>query len=69
MHVGQLPKPPKNRDYRKHHLGVDEKTGDIIACNLTSKSATYASRVTALLEEVDRPIASFRGDSQYDTEG
>ena len=69
VHVGQLRKPPKNRDYRKLHFGVDEKTGDIIACNLTSKGATDASRVPALLDEVDRPIASFRADSQYDAEG
>ena len=69
VHVGLLRKPPKNRDYRKLHLGVDEKSGDIIACNLTSKSATDASRVPALLCEVDRPIASFRADSQYDAEG
>ena len=69
VHVGQRRKPPKNRDYRKLHLGVAEKTGDIIACNLTSKSATDASRVPALLDEVDRPIASARADSQYDAEG
>ena len=48
---------------------MDEKTGDVIACNLTSKTSTDASRVPALLDEVDRPIASFRADSQYDTEG
>ena len=26
VHVGQLRRPPKNRDYRKLHLCVDEQT-------------------------------------------
>ena len=38
VHVGQMRKPPKNRDYRKLHLVVDEGTGDVLACDLTSKS-------------------------------
>jgi len=66
VHVGQLRKPPKNRDYRKLHFGVDERTGEVIAVSLTSKSATDASRVPSLLGQVDRPIASARADAQYD---
>jgi hypothetical protein len=66
VHVGKMRKPPKNRDYRKLHFGVDERTGEVMAVNLTSKSATDASRVPSLLREVDRPIASMRGDAQYD---
>jgi len=66
VHVGQMRKPPKNRDYRKLHFGVDERTGEVIAVNLTSKSATDASRVPSLLRQVDRPIASARADAQYD---
>ena len=31
VHVGQLRRPPKNRDYRKLHLCVDEQTGQIVA--------------------------------------
>jgi hypothetical protein len=68
VHVGQLRQPPRNRDYRKLHFGVDERTGEVLACNLTSKNATDASRVPTLLREVDRPIAWFRADSQYDAE-
>jgi hypothetical protein len=66
VHVGQMRRPPKNRDYRKLHFGVDERTGEVIAVNLTSKSATDASRVPSLLRQVDRPIASLRADAQYD---
>lgn len=66
VHVGQMRRPPKNRDYRKLHFGVDERTGEVMAVNLTSKSATDASRVPSLLRQVDRPIASARADAQYD---
>ena len=45
VHVGQLRKPPKSRDYRKLHLCVDELTGDVVACDLTSKSARDSTRV------------------------
>ncbi len=69
VHVGQLRKPPKNRDYRKLHLGVDEQTGDVVACELTSKRASDSSRVAALLAQLDRPIASVRADTAYDSSG
>ena len=45
IHVGTLRKPPKNRDWRKLHINVDALTGQVIACDLTSKSARDASRV------------------------
>ncbi len=66
VHVGQLRKPPKNRDYRKLHLCVDEKTGDVVACELTSKSARDASRVPSLVGQIERPIASVKADAAYD---
>ena len=66
VHVGRLRKPPRNRDYRKLHLAVDEVTGDVLACDLTSKSAQDASRVPSLLRPIDRPIASVRADAAYD---
>lgn len=67
VHVGQLRKPPRERDYRRLHLGVDERTGDIIACELTSKRARDAARVPSLLGQIGRPIASAKADSAYDT--
>ena len=37
VHVGKLRRPPKNRDYRKLHLCVDEQTGEVVASELMSK--------------------------------
>ena len=48
VQVGQMRKPPKNRDWRKIHLAVDEQTGDVLACDLTSNSAHDSARVPAL---------------------
>ena len=69
VQVGQLRKPPKNRGWRKIHLAVDEQTGDVLACDLTSKSAHDSARVRALLKQIDRDIASARADTAYDTVG
>ena len=66
VHVGQLRKPPKNRDCRKLHIAIDEVSGDILACDLTSKSARDAGPVPSLLAQIDRPIASARADAAYD---
>jgi hypothetical protein len=67
VHVGQLRKPPKSRDYRKLHLCVDEQTGDVVACELTSKRSRDASRVPSLVRQIERPIASAKADAAYDT--
>ncbi len=69
VHVGQLQTPPRDRDYRKLHLCVDESTGDVIACDLTSKSARDSTRVGSLVGQIDRPIASARADAAYDAHG
>ncbi len=67
VHVGQLRKSPKNRDYRKLHIAVDEPTGEVVACSLTSKSARDGSRVPSLVGQVECPIASVKADAAYDT--
>ena len=69
VQVGQLRKPPKNRDYRKIHLAVDAVSGDVLACELGSKSARDPARVPALLAQIDRPISSAKADAAYDTSG
>ncbi len=69
VHVGQLRKPPRSRDHRKLHLCVDERTGDVVACELTSKRARDASRVTSLVGRIERPITSARADTAYDACG
>ena len=66
VHVGQMRKPPKDRDYRKLHLATDETTGDIVACELTSKSARDAARVPTLLTQIKSPISSGKADAAYD---
>ena len=68
VHVGQMRKPPKNRDYRKLHLAVDAKTGDVLGCDLTNRRRTDAELVPSLLRQVKRPIASAALDTAYDTE-
>jgi hypothetical protein len=69
IHVGTMRKPPKTRDWRKIHVAVDALTGEVLACDLTSKRARDASRVPSLLAEVVRPVSSFAADSAYDTSG
>jgi hypothetical protein len=69
VHVGQLRRPPKSKDYRKLHLCVDEQTGDVVACELTSKRAHDSSRVASLVGQIDRPISSARADAAYDVGG
>ena len=64
--MGQLRKPPKNRDYRKLHLAVAADSGDLVACDLTSNNARDASRVPSLVKQVERPIASAKADTAYD---
>jgi hypothetical protein len=68
IHVGNLRKPPKNRDWRKLHVTVNALTGEVIACDATSKSARDASRVPALLEQIESPLASASADGAYDRE-
>lgn len=60
-------KPPKNRAWRKFHVAVDAKTGDVVACDLTCNKAQDPTRVPALLKQIDNPIATVSADSIYDT--
>jgi hypothetical protein len=69
VHSGNMRKPPKNRAWRKLHLVVDSKTGDVVACDLGSNKARDATRVPRLLKQIEQPIASAAADSAYDTEG
>jgi len=69
IHVGNLRKPPKSRDWHKLHVSVNALTGEVIACDLTSKRARDASRMPALLKQIDRPLASVSADAAYDKTG
>ena len=48
------------------HLATDADTGRIVASVLTDKDADDGSQVGPLLDQVDRPVASFTGDGAYD---
>ncbi len=61
IHVGHLRKPPKNRAWRKLHLAVDARTGEIVASDLTGRRAADCARVPVLIEQIDDPVASGTG--------
>ena len=67
IHVGHMQKPPRNRGWRKLHLGVDAASGKIVASDLTTRRKHDCTQVPALLEQIDDPIASVLADGAYDT--
>ncbi|MCP4299367.1 MAG: transposase [Gammaproteobacteria bacterium] len=68
IHVGTARKPPKQRAWRKLHIAVDRKTGNIVASELTASRARDATRVPALLTQIQPPLASASAASAYDKE-
>ena len=63
-----LAKPPKQRAWRKLHIAVDRETGNIVASELTASRARDATRVPALLTQIQAPLVSVAADSAYDKE-
>ena len=66
IHVGHLRKPPKNRAWRKPHLAVDARTGEIVGSDLTGRRTADCARVPVLIEQIDDRIASVSADGAYD---
>ncbi len=62
-----MQKPPRNRAWRKAHLAVEAKTGQVVASHLTVRRTHDCTQVTALLEQIYEPIATVSGDGAYDT--
>ena len=56
----------KRRTWRKLHLAVDEKTGEITATELTDSTTDDASQVKPLLDETEGPVECVGGDGAYD---
>jgi hypothetical protein len=56
------------RSWRKLHVAVDAGTGEIVACVLTDNATDDAGQVPALLEGIEREIASVTADGAYDGE-
>ena len=57
------------RAWRKLHLGTDADTGEIVAVALTPCDSDDGLQVPALLDQIERPIASFTADGAYDQDG
>ena len=57
------------RAWRKLHLGTDADTGEIVAVALTTCDTDDGLQVPSLLDQIDRPIASFTADGAYDQDG
>ena len=68
IHVGSLRRPPKFRAWRKLHLSVDRKSGEILGSELSSYKVHDATRVAALLNQIKSPLASACADGAYDKE-
>ena len=54
------------RQWRKLHLAVDARTGEIVAHSLTDKDARDITQVAGLLATVEGQIASVIADGAYD---
>src|SRR3954462_403839 len=58
----------RRRSWRKMHLGVDARTGRIVAGTLTDRDEDDAPQVGPLLDQVAEPVASVTADGAYDQE-
>lgn len=56
----------KRRIWRKIHLGVDNKSGEIQAGFLSETGLSDAEALTSMLGEIDYPIEDFSADGAYD---
>jgi hypothetical protein len=56
----------KRRTWRKLHLGVEPKSGEIQAAALTEAKTSDDAMVAPLLEQIDQPIDAFAADGAYD---
>src|SRR3954449_7539519 len=58
----------RRRSWRKMHLGVDARTGRIVAATLTDRDEDDAAQVGPLLHQGAGPVASVTADGAYDQE-
>ncbi len=56
----------KRRIWRKRHLGVDEKTREIVASTLKNNDIHDNQELGKLLEQIDEPINQVSADGTYD---
>jgi len=58
----------RRRTWRKLHLGIDERTKEIVAVELTGSRVHDSQPLPALLEQIADPIEQVSGDGAYDTQ-
>lgn len=56
----------QHRRWIKLHVGIDPKTGDILAYECTSNAVTDATAGETILESISEPIDALLGDGGYD---
>ena len=56
----------KRRTWRKLHVGVDEKSGEIVAAVLSTNTVSDGEVLPELLEQVPEPLCQVSGDGIYD---
>jgi len=56
----------KRKSWRKLHLAIDEKTGNIVASELTTHKKDDPSQMPVIVGQVDNDIESISADGAYD---
>ena len=56
----------KRRTWRKFHLGIDEKTGEIKAAEVTGNATADSAMLAPLLHQIPNPIDQVSADGAYD---
>jgi len=57
----------KRRTWRKLHLAVDEKTGEILSEELTENGVHDGDMALPLVDQIEDEISQFSGDGAYDS--
>ena len=57
----------KRRTWRKLHVAVDEKTGEIVAASITEANVHDCEQLEELLKQIKLPLSQVTGDGAYDT--
>ena len=57
----------KRRTWRKLHVAVNEKTGEIVAASVTEANVHDCEQIEDLLEQIESPLSQVTGDGAYDT--
>jgi hypothetical protein len=57
----------RRRTWRKLHLGIDERTKEIVAVEITESRVHDCQQLPSLLEQISDPLSKVSGDGAYDT--